>query len=354
MIADTSGCNTLIFDDRFADLWHMIGNTPMIKLCYRYKGKNSFICVKCEQYNLTGSIKDRIALYILQEAYKKGKILPGHKIVEATSGNTGISFTAIGRALGHKVQIIMPDWLSQERKDIIRSLGAEITLVSKEQGGFVSSIRMAELISNQQANIFLPRQFENFLNTEAHEKTTGPEIWRQLQQYDVPPDAFVAGVGTGGTIMGIGQFLKQQNKHIRLFPIEPAESPTLSTGYKIGSHRIQGISDEFIPTIVQFNCLNDILQVHDGDAILMAQKLAAQLGMAVGISSGANVIGAIKIKEALGKDACVVTVFPDCNKKYLSTDLVKREPERENYLSLYVDFIGYQPLDKNHKRISKQ
>lgn len=351
MLQDSTHCDTLIFDDRFADLWHMIGNTPMIKLCYRYNGKTSFIFIKCEQYNLTGSIKDRIALYILQEAYKKGNIFPGDKIVEATSGNTGISFAAIGKALGHKVQIIMPDWLSQERKDIIRSMGAEITLVSKEQGGFAGSIRMAELISNQQANIFLPRQFENPLNTEAHENTTGPEIWRQLQQYKIQPNAFIAGVGTGGTIMGIGRFLKQQNKHILVFPIEPAESPTLSTGYKVGSHRIQGISDEFVPSIIQFKYLDTIVQVHDGDAILMAQKLAAQLGMAVGISSGANVIGAIKIKEELGKDACVVTVFPDCNKKYLSTDLVKKEPERDNYLSLYVDFIGYQPLNKNHKNI---
>lgn len=350
MLPDTAGCDTLIFDDRFADLWHMIGGTPMIKLCYRYNGKTSFIFVKCEQFNLTGSIKDRIALYILQEAYKNGMLFPGYKIVEATSGNTGISLAAIGRALGHKVQIIMPDWLSQERKDIVRSMGADITLVSKQQGGFAGSIQMAELLGKQQTDIFLPRQFENPLNTEAHEKTTGPEIWRQLVQYKVQPDAFIAGVGTGGTVMGIGRFLKQQNRQIHVFPLEPAESPTLSTGYKIGSHRIQGISDEFVPPIVQFDLLDQIVQVHDGDAILMAQKLAAQLGMAVGISSGANIIGAIKIKEELGKNACVVTVFPDCNKKYLSTDLFRPEPEREHYLSLYVDFIGYQPLDKNYKR----
>lgn len=348
MLLNNSGCETLILDDQFADLWFMIGNTPMIKLCYRYNGKTSFIYVKCEQYNLSGSIKDRIALYILQEAYKRGELFPGYKIVEATSGNTGISFAGIGRALGHKVQIIMPDWLSQERKDIVRSMGAEISLVSKEEGGFTGSIRKAELIKQQHPNIFLPRQFENPLNTEAHEKTTGPEIWQQLQQYKVQPDAFIAGVGTGGTIMGIGRYLKHKNKKTLVHPLEPAESPTLSTGYKTGQHRIQGISDEFVPPIINFNYLDAVVRVHDGDAIIMAQKLAAQLGMAVGISSGANVVGAIQVKEQLGKDACVVTIFPDCNKKYLSTDLVRKEPERENYLSLYVDFIGYQPLNKKH------
>ncbi|MGN6567486.1 MAG: PLP-dependent cysteine synthase family protein [Flavipsychrobacter sp.] len=346
MIPETSGCNTLIFDDRFTDLWHMVGNTPMIKLCYRYNSKTSFIFIKCEQFNLTGSIKDRIALHILQEAYRLGEIYPGYKIVEATSGNTGISFAALGRALGHKVQIIMPLWLSQERKDIVRSLGAEVTLVSKEDGGFMKSIMMAELLSHQNADIFLPRQFENPLNTEAHEKTTGPEIWLQLQQYGIGPDAFVAGVGTGGTVMGIGKYLRRKNRQIKVYPVEPAESPTLSTGHKNGSHRIQGISDEFIPPIINFAQLDKVLQVHDGDAILMAQKLATQLGLAVGISSGANVIAAIKVKEELGRNACVVSIFPDCNKKYLSTDLVKAEPERDNYLSLYTEFIGYQPLGK--------
>lgn len=348
MLPITAVCDTLIFDDRFADLWHLIGHTPMLKLCYRYNGKTSFIFVKCEQYNLTGSIKDRIALFILQQAYKKGELLPGYKIVEATSGNTGISFAALGKALGHKVQIIMPDWLSQERIDIVKSLGAEITLLSKEQGGFLGSIRKAELIAQTMPGIFLPRQFENELNTEAHEKTSGPEIWEQLQRYKMQPDAFIAGVGTGGTIMGIGRYLKKQNRYVQVLALEPAESPTLSTGYKTGSHRIQGISDEFVPPIVDFKYLDQVVQVSDGDAILMAQRLASQLGLAVGISSGANVIGAIKVKELLGKEACVVTVFPDCNKKYLSTDLVRKEPEREGYLSMYVDFIGYQPLNKNH------
>jgi cysteine synthase A len=342
----TDTCNSIKLDEKFARLWNMVGRTPMVKLCYRYKGKESFIYVKCEQYNLTGSIKDRVALYILQQAYKQGVIQPGYRIIEATSGNTGISFAAIGKALGHRVKIIIPDWLSKERMDIIKSHGASIMLISKEQGGFKGSIELTELLAKEHANVFLPRQFANPLNCEAHEKTTAPEIWQQLQKHKIKPAAFVAGVGTGGTVMGVGRFLQSQDKSIQIFPLEPAESPTLSTGFKNGSHRIQGISDEFIPSIVKLDKLGKVLQAHDGDAILMAQKLAAQLGLAVGISSGANVIGAIKIKEELGKDACVVTLFPDCNKKYLTTDLMKVEPEKDSYLTPQINFFGYQPLDR--------
>ncbi|MBS1529309.1 MAG: PLP-dependent cysteine synthase family protein [Bacteroidetes bacterium] len=341
-----SACETLIFDDKFAQLWRLVGNTPMVKLCYRYEGKNDFIYVKCEQYNLTHSIKDRIALYMLQRAYQLGCIYPGYRIIEATSGNTGISFCAIGKALGHRVQIIMPDWLSKERVDIMKSFGAEVILMSKEKGGFSACIQLAEFMANQNSNIFLPRQFENPLNAAAHEQTTAPEIWKQLGQSKMQPDAFVAGVGTGGTIMGVSAFVRRNHYQTRVFPIEPAESPILSTGRKTGNHRIQGISDEFIPPIVQLSQLDQVIKVNDGDAILMAQKLANQLGLGVGISSGANVVGAIKVKALLGKDAHVVSVLPDCNKKYLSTDLVQVEREAEDYITPYVDFIGYQPLDK--------
>ncbi len=294
---------------RFEHLWRLVGNTPMLELEYEYAGKTSHIFVKCEHYNLTGSIKDRMALYILQKAYQQGNILPDDMIVEATSGNTGIAFAAIGNALGHRVKIIMPDWLSRERIDIIKSLGAEIQLVSKAQNGFLGSIRISEELYAQ-GGVFLPRQFDNKNNADAHGHTTGPEIWEQLAKNGLTPDAFVAGVGTGGTVMGVGKYLKQMNAGIRIYPLEPAESPTLSTGHKVGSHRIQGISDEFIPAIVKLDELDTVVQASDGDAILMAQKLAKQLGLAVGISSGANVIGAIKIKEKLGDDAVVVTILP--------------------------------------------
>jgi len=333
-------------ENKFRHLWHLIGNTPMLEIAYKYKNKCGKVYVKCEHYNLTGSIKDRMALYILQQAYEHLLVKPGDTIVEATSGNTGISFSAIGRALGHEVKIIMPNWLSRERTDIIKSLGAEVVLVSKEEGGFLGSIELSRKMAQENNKVFLPRQFENRFNAEAHEKTTAKEIWMQLQGIDLSPDAFVAGVGTGGTVMGVGKYLKKRNSSIQVHPLEPAESPTLSTGHKVGSHRIQGISDEFIPAIVDLSKLDSVVKASDGDSILMAQKLAKQLGLAVGISSGANIIGAIQLQNQLGSDAVVVTVFSDSNKKYLSTDLMRDEPVREGFISPDVELLDYKGIDR--------
>jgi cysteine synthase len=330
------------FKLRFNDLWRLIGNSPLLAIHFRYKGEPRVIYAKSEHYNVTGSIKDRMALYILERAYAENRIKPGDTIVEATSGNTGIAFAAIGRALGHDVRIIMPDWMSKERVDIIKSLGAKIIPVSKEQGGFLGSIRISEEIAAREENIFLPQQFSNDANAEAHEKTTGPEIWYQLRYHGITPDAFVAGVGTGGTVMGVGRFLKSLNPAIRIHPLEPAESPTMSTGHKVGSHRIQGISDEFIPAIIKLDRLDRIVAVPDGDSILLAQKLARQLGLAVGISSGANFLGALQIQNELGPQASVVTVFADCNKKYLSTDLMREEPARDSYQSQHIELTGFK------------
>ncbi len=318
----------------------------MIEVTYRYKKNIRKIYVKCEHYNLTGSIKDRMALYILQQAYASGKIKSSDTIIEATSGNTGISFSAIGKTLGHNVKIIMPDWLSKERINIIKSLGAEVILITKEQGGFLGSIALSEKMASESAGIFLPRQFENTYNSEAHEKTTGKEIWMQLQAIDINPGAFVAGVGTGGTIMGVGKYLKSKNPDIKIHPLEPAESPTLSTGFKVGSHRIQGISDEFIPAIVNLDSMEHVIKVSDGDSILMAQKLASKLGLAVGISSGANFIGAIKLQSQSPVPLNVVTVFSDSNKKYLSTDLMKEEPLKEEFLTPDIELLDYDAINR--------
>jgi cysteine synthase A len=341
-IISTSLSATL--EEKFKHLWYLVGNTPMLELQYVYKGIAGNIYVKCENYNLTGSVKDRMALYIMYRAYKNNTIKPTDVIVEATSGNTGISFAAIGKALGHEVMIMMPEWLSKERFDIIRSLGAKVHPVSKADGGFKGSIALAEYLHKSSDKYFLPQQFENQYNAEAHERTTGPEIWQQLKSIGKTPDAFVAGVGTGGTVMGTGKYLKIMAPGIRIHPLEPAESPTLTTGYKVGSHRIQGISDEFIPAIVNLGELDNVVQANDGDAIIMAQKLSRQLGLAVGISSGANVIGAIKLKEKMGTEAVVVTLLCDSNKKYLSTDLVKEEPVKEGYVSTDTEFTGYHPI----------
>ncbi|WPL46824.1 PLP-dependent cysteine synthase family protein [Sphingobacterium bambusae] len=345
MEALMSKCLSPKLDSKFKHLWCLVGNTPMLELQYTYRGKQGTIYVKCENYNLTGSIKDRMALYILYKAYMNCAIRPTDMIVEATSGNTGIAFSAIGKALGHQVKIIMPNWLSKERIDIIKSMGADIQLVTKEEGGFLGSIRLSEELAAQ-GGVFLPRQFENQYNAEAHELTTGKEIVEQLATVGKMADAFVAGVGTGGTVMGVGNHLRKVNPFVKIHPLEPAESPTLTTGYKVGSHRIQGISDEFIPAIVKLDQLDEVIQASDGDSILMAQKLAKQLGLAVGISSGANVIGAIKLKEQLGADATVVTLLCDDNKKYLSTDLVKDEPIKEGFLATEVDFDGFHPIGR--------
>jgi cysteine synthase len=331
---------------KLSHLWAMVGNTPMLELHYTYQQQSRKIFVKCEHYNLTGSIKDRMALYILQRAYELGTIKPGDTIVEATSGNTGIAFSAIGRALGHAVKIIMPNWVSSERINIIKSLGAEVILLSREEGGFVGSINLCEKIASEQRHVFLPKQFENCFNAEAHEKTTAKEIWMQLQSLELTPDAFVAGVGTGGTVMGVGNYLKKRNPAVCIHPLEPKESPTLSTGTKIGSHRIQGISDDFIPAVVDLKRLDAVVQASDGDSILMAQKIAKSLGLAVGISSGANLVGAILLQEQFGGNATVVTVFPDSNKKYLSTDLVKNEQVKEDYVSPDVEFNDYLPVKR--------
>jgi cysteine synthase A len=240
----------------------------------------------------------------------------------------------------------MPDWMSRERVALIKSLGARIVPVTRDQGGFLASIRMTEELAADQKNIFLPRQFSNEANVAAHEETTGPEIWWQLCGSDLRPDAFVAGVGTGGTIMGVGRCLRHRNPAIRLYPLEPAESPTLSTGCKAGQHRIQGVSDEFIPPILQLDWLDRVISVHDGDAVLMAQNLAARLGLAVGISSGANFLGAVIAQAELGYDAVVTTVFPDDNKKYLSTDLIRDEPVKNGYMTPAIELLSYQAIKR--------
>jgi cysteine synthase A len=267
-------------------------------------------------------------------------------IIEATSGNTGIAFSAIGRALGHPVTIFMPDWMSEERKRLIRSFGAEVRLVSQEAGGFLGSIRLSEELAAATPGAFLPRQFANEENCAAHETTTGPEIWAQIRAGGRLPDAFVAGVGTGGTIMGTGRYLRTRNPAVRLHPVEPANSPTLSTGCKLGKHRIQGVSDEFIPAIVKLDQLDAVVSVDDGDAIIMAQRLAAELGIGVGISSGCNLLAALRVQDEMGVDATVVTVLCDDNKKYLSTSLLHDEPVKPDFLSSDVTLLGFRALNR--------
>jgi cysteine synthase A len=325
----------------------LVGNTPLLAIRFRFRGRFRTLYAKAENFNLTGSVKDRMALHILREGYATGALREGGLIIEATSGNTGISFAAIGRACGHPVSIFMPDWMSGERVSLIRAFGAVIRQVGPGEGGFLGSIRMAEDLAASTPGSFLPRQFSNEDNSAAHERTTGPEIWAQLRHLNLRPDAFVAGVGTGGTVMGVGRHLRPLAPEVKLHPVEPASSPTLSTGHKTGTHRIQGISDEFIPPIVDLAFLDRIIAVDDGDAILMAQLLARELGLGVGISSGANFIGALIAQEPLGAEAVVVTLFPDSNKKYLSTDLAREEPVRTGYLTPEIELLGFEAIGRS-------
>lgn len=225
---------------------------------------------------------------------------------------------------------------------MLASHGANVRLVSKEEGGFLGSIAMAEEMGEKQG-AFLPRQFSNQANSDAHYAGTAPELCAQMASAGARIAGFVAGVGTGGTVMGCGRFLKELDTNIRVHPVEPVESPTLSTGYKVGHHRIQGVSDEFIPDIVDLSALDRVMAVHDGDAILMAQKITGELGLGVGISSGANLIAALRLSAELDDaNGHITTVFADSNAKYLSTDLSRKEPIKPGYMTPDVELLSME------------
>lgn len=326
------------------NLEKLIGNTPLVEISFKYKGNKLKIYTKLEYYNYTGSIKDRMALYILKKAYENNYIKQNYTIVETTSGNTGISFAAIGSYLGNSVDIYMPDWMSLERKKLLSSFNANLILVSKKDGGFLKCLDLTQKRKLTSNKVFTPCQFSNLDNAKAHYLSTGPEIWDTMTTSNIIPTAFVAGVGTGGTIMGIGNYLKLKNKNIRIHPLEPANSPTLSTGFQVKEHRIQGIVDEFIPPILDLKSLDEVISVDDGDAIIMAQMLSTFLGLGVGISSGANFLGAVKILESNNYNGNVVTIFADDNKKYLSTDLMKIEPIKNNFISSNIQLLDLKKI----------
>jgi cysteine synthase A len=328
--------------EKISSLEAAFGNTPLVEVNFRYKGEERKIFAKYEAFNFSGSIKDRIAFHILKKAYEKGEIKEGNTIVEATSGNTGISFAALGRALGNKVRIYMPDWLSAERYSKMELLGAEVIRITKEQGGFVRSIEEAKKYAAERDDAYCPEQFSNEENVNAHAETTAKEIFEQLHKINLKPNHFVAGVGTGGTVMGFLKYCKAHKIKAKCHPMEPSNSPTLTTGgKKIGKHRIQGVSDEFIPEIVKLDALDEIVSVDDGDAIIMAQKLN-KAGLSVGISSGGNFIAALKLIAERPKDEVVVTIFCDSSMKYFSTDLCRKEPVKLDFLSTDVEILNFK------------
>ena len=299
------------------DIKNTIGNTPMIKFEYENEGIKNVIYIKLEYYNLTGSIKDRVAYYIINKAKINGTLKENMPIIEATSGNTGISLSALGSYYKHPVYIYMPDWASRERIALMKNYGANVILISKEQGGFIKCVEEAKRLSKE-INGFLVNQFANEDNILAHYNSTGKEMVEQLPEEVY---GFVSGVGTGGTLVGIGRRLKEKYKNAKVIAIEPDKMPLLSNGKIIGQHKIEGIGDDFVPEIIKRNreIIDDIILVNDDDAVNMARRLSRELGLGVGISSGANLIGCILAQKKINKPMC--TVFADDNKKYLSTDL---------------------------------
>lgn len=281
----------------------LIGNTPLIKI-----GKNVF--AKLESLNPSGSIKDRMALYMLNEAEKNGQLRRGHRIVEATSGNTGISFAMIAALRGYRFTAIMAKTMSRERRQMMRAFGADFILTQTMQ----DAVREAEKFTKK-PRVWVPGQFRNKTNVDCHRKTTGKEMLKQIGNIG----AFVAGIGTGGTLMGVAQALRKKFPDVKIIAVEPAESAVLSGG-KPGLHKIQGIGPGFIPRIVNTDKIDGVVTVKSNDAIKMARRLVKEKGLCVGISSGANVLAALEITKKMPKKN-VVTVLPDSANRYLSMGL---------------------------------
>ena len=315
-----------------------IGNTPMIKINYRYNNKEKSVLVKLEYYNLTGSIKDRVAFYIINNAIERGNLKDGMPIIEATSGNTGISLSALGARYKHPVYIFMPDWASTERVKLMQGYGANVILISKEEGGFIQCVKEAKKMADKKDG-FLANQFENYDNFLAHYEMTGKEI---LEQSNCEIVCFVSGVGTGGTLMGTGKRIKEKFFNMKITAIEPEKMPLLSGGEIQGQHKIEGIGDDFIPKLVDLKNIDRIIKINDDDAVNMSRRLAKELGLGVGISSGANFIGSVLLGEETKN--IVVTVFADDNKKYLSTDLFKTIDENKEFISNKIELISYENI----------
>lgn len=318
------------------NIGRLIGNTPMIKINYEYEGKQSSIYTKLEYYNYSGSIKDRIALYIIETERKNGNLRKNQAIVEVTSGNTGISFSAIGALLGHDVHIFMPDWVSLERRKLIEMYGAHVHLISKEEGGFKKALELAEDFAKEH-DAYRPLQFDNELNVEAQYKTTGQEIIDAVSNIN----AFVSGIGTGGTLMGIGKRLKDNDPNSKVFALEPSTLSILKMGMEEGSHMIEGIGDDFIPGIVQKELIDEIVLIEDCDAINMSKIIAKEFGLGIGISSGANFLASVVMDD---DDYKIATVFPDDNKKYITTKLSEEIDENPELISNKIKLIDFSVI----------
>lgn len=297
----------------------LIGKTPLLELTHmeREYGLQARVLAKLEYFNPAGSVKDRIAKAMIEDAERAGKLQPGSIIIEPTSGNTGIGLASVGAARGYKVILVMPETMSVERRQIMKAYGAELVLTEGAKG-MKGAIEKAKELAEKTPGSFLPGQFANPPNPQIHRETTGPEIYEDT---DGNVDIFVAGIGTGGTITGVGEYLKEKNPNVKIIAVEPASSPVLSTG-KAGAHKIQGIGAGFVPKILNTGIYDEIIPVEDRNAFAMGKQIGKQEGILVGISSGAAVWAAMEVaKRPENEGKTIVVLLPDTGDRYLSTAL---------------------------------
>lgn len=297
----------------------LIGNTPLVEVANIEKelGLEATILVKLEYFNPAGSVKDRIAKAMIEDAEAKGQLKPGAVIIEPTSGNTGIGLAAIAAAKGYRIILTMPETMSVERRNILKAYGAEIVLTEGAKG-MKGAIAKADELAKEIPNSFIPGQFVNPANPAIHKATTGPEIWNDT---DGKVDIFIAGVGTGGTVTGTGEYLKEQNPNVKVVALEPADSPVLSEG-RAGAHKIQGIGAGFVPEVLNTKLYDEVFKAESADAFAAAKLLAKKEGISVGISSGAALHGAIELaKRPENKGKVIVALLPDSGDRYYSTPL---------------------------------
>ncbi|NLM39074.1 MAG: cysteine synthase A [Firmicutes bacterium] len=297
----------------FENILDLVGNTPLVRINRLTNSGSAEVWAKLESYNPGGSVKDRIALAMVRAAEREGLLKPGGTIVEPTSGNTGVGLAMVAAALGYKLIICMPESASLERRQLIKTYGGELILTPADQG-MKGAIAKAQEILKENPDFFMPQQFENLANPEIHRQTTALEI---LEQTDGKFDAFVAGIGTGGTITGCGEVFRQRGLDIKIYAVEPEKSPVLSGG-RPGSHKIQGIGAGFVPKVLNTEVYDEIIQVSDEEALNMVAQLARQEGILAGISSGAAMTAALKVAEKLGTGKRVVVILPDTGERYLS------------------------------------
>ena len=297
------------------DVLDLVGNTPVVELA-RINDTQSSILAKLEALNPSGSIKDVMALYMIAIAERNGVLRPGSQIIEATSGNTGISFAMIAPLKGYKFVAVMPEHMSKERRQMMQAFGAEIIL-TLEKEGFVGALERLEQLAKESRSAWLPRQFDNPDNIAAHREITGKRI---LEEIGDRIDVFVAGVGTGGTLMGVAEALRGVYRDVKIVAVEPAESAVMSGG-KPGSHTIQGIGPGFIPSLVNMDLVDEVIKVKSNDASDMTRRLIREEGLMVGVSSGANVFAALQVAQKSGKGKTIVTILPDRGERYLSMNL---------------------------------